>query len=243
MIDPKPILDGWVLLEDTSVFKAKGADPFAQRKPSAGQVLLESKNQLEQQVLANPLLHISSCGRGDIQTGKVDRRVLAVLEFLSVSGLSPTVSGLRCAHGGSSAPGSAAYSAGEAVDISQINGIPVAGHSGPGSLTRASIAKLLGLQGTVRPLQVSTPTSHPSAANTILVHGRYTRIHIGFASPYQSNARLARAVNSVLSPSQWIKLIARLGQIPNPSVASKPSAAAIPDTPETTSGQAGPNGG
>jgi hypothetical protein len=243
MIDPKPILDGWVLLEDTSVFKAKGADPFAVRIPSAGQVLLESKNQLEQQVLANPRLRLYSCGRGDIQTGKVDRRVLAVLEFLSVSGLSPTVSGLKCAHGGSSPSGSAAYSASEAVDISAINGVPVAGHSGPGSLTARTISRLLGLQGTVRPLQLSTPTSHPQANNTVLVHGRYTRIHIGFASLYSSNARLARAVNSVLSPSQWIKLIARLGQIPNPTVSDKPSAAAIPDSPEPTSAKAGPSGG
>jgi hypothetical protein len=232
LIDPKPILDGWVLLEDTSVYKAKGTDPFAQTKPSAGQVLLESKNQLEQQVLRNPSIHIYSCGRGDIQSGQIDRRVLAVLEFLSVSGLSPTVSALKCGHTGSSGE----YRSGEAVDISRINGVPIVGHSGPGSVTSSTIHKLLGLQGTVRPLQITSPAGHAAAANVIVAHGPYTHIHIGFASPYSSNARLARAVNSVLSPSQWIKLIARLGEIPNPTVATGPSSAAIPDSSSSTTG-------
>ncbi len=35
----------------------------------------------------------SRCGRQDVQEGRVDRRVLAMLEYLSVSGLKPTVVG------------------------------------------------------------------------------------------------------------------------------------------------------
>ena len=82
----------------------------------------------------------------------------------------------------------------------------------------------------MRPLQISTPARHAAARQRVVVHGPYTHIHVGFASLYSSNARLARAVNSVLSPHQWIKLIARLGEIPNPTVANGPSSAAIPDT-------------
>ena len=48
LIDPKPILDGWVALENTSIFRAKGENPFLATSPTAGQVLLESKGQLEQ---------------------------------------------------------------------------------------------------------------------------------------------------------------------------------------------------
>ena len=54
LIDPKPILDGWVQLENTSVFRAKGENPFLGNSPTVGQVLLESKEQLEQQVLQRP---------------------------------------------------------------------------------------------------------------------------------------------------------------------------------------------
>ena len=41
---------------------------------------------------------IYACGRHDIQTGQIDRRVLATLEFLSASGLKPTVTSLKCGH-------------------------------------------------------------------------------------------------------------------------------------------------
>ena len=99
LIDPKPILDGWVQLENTSIFRAKGENPFLRNSPTVGQVLLESKEQLEQQVLRDPGIHLAACGRQDVQTGQVDRRVLATLEFLSVSGLRPTVSSLQCSRG------------------------------------------------------------------------------------------------------------------------------------------------
>jgi hypothetical protein len=45
-IDPKPILDGWKLLESTSIYRAQGKNPFFgpdARTPSIGQILLMSK--------------------------------------------------------------------------------------------------------------------------------------------------------------------------------------------------------
>jgi hypothetical protein len=83
----------------------------------------------------------------------------------------------------------------------------------------------------VRPLQITVPRARHKAANTLVVSGPYDDIHISFQAPYSSNARLAKAVNSVLSANQWIQLIARLGEIPNPTVGSGPSAEAIPDSP------------
>ncbi len=44
LIDPKPILDGWVKLQSSSAVKAKGRDPFAKISPSPGQALLESQD-------------------------------------------------------------------------------------------------------------------------------------------------------------------------------------------------------
>jgi hypothetical protein len=66
LIDPKPILDGWVQLENSSIFRANGANPFLTSAPSTGQVLLESKQQLEQQVLANPGIDIYEIGRAHV---------------------------------------------------------------------------------------------------------------------------------------------------------------------------------
>ena len=56
-IDPKPILDGWKLLEATAVYRAAGVNPFFgpdAKNPSIGQILLMSKEQLQTRVLARP---------------------------------------------------------------------------------------------------------------------------------------------------------------------------------------------
>jgi hypothetical protein len=236
-IDPKPILDGWVQLENSSVFRAKGQNPFLATAPSVGQVLLESKEQLQQQVLANPDIEIYPCGRQDIQTGQIDRRVLATLEFLAVSGLKPTVSALKCGHSDLTSEGNVSeHSTGDAVDISQINGIPIAGHQGPGSITDTTIRKLLTLQGSMEPHQIISLMSYPGADNTLARADHYNHIHVGFRPLFAQSASLAGSLSSSITPSQWIKLIARLGEIPDPTVSSGPSAAAIPVHADAASG-------
>ena len=235
LIDPKPILDGWVQLENSSIFRAKGQTPFSTSGPSAGQVLLESKEQLEQQVLTNQDIDLYPCGRQDIQTGQIDRRVLATLEFLAVSGLKPTVSALKCGHSELTAEGNVSeHSTGDAVDISEINGIPIVGHQGPGSITDTTIRKLLTLQGSMKPHQIISLMSYPGTDNTLAKADHYNHIHVGFR-PF-AQASLAGSLSSSITPGQWIKLIARLGEIPDPTVANGPSAAAIPVHPASAQG-------
>jgi murein DD-endopeptidase MepM/ murein hydrolase activator NlpD len=235
LIDPKPILDGWVQLENSSIFRAKGQTPFSTSGPTPGQVLLESKEQLEQQVLSSPDIDLYPCGRQDIQTGQIDRRVLATLEFLAVSGLKPTVSALKCGHSELTAEGNVSeHSSGDAVDISEINGIPIVGHQGPGSITDTTIRKLLTLQGSMEPHQIISLMSYPGAENTLAKADHYNHIHVGFR-PF-AQASLAGSLTSSITPGQWIKLIARLGEIPDPAVANGPSAAAIPVHPGSAQG-------
>ncbi len=236
-IDPKPILDGWVQLENSSVFRAKGQNPFLATAPTVGQVLLESKEQLEQQVLANQNIDIYPCGRQDIQTGQIDRRVLATLEFLAVSGLKPTVSALKCGHSDLTTEGNVSeHSTGDAVDISEINGIPIVGHQGPGSITDTAIRKLLTLQGSMKPHQIISLMTYPGADNTLAMADHYNHIHVGFRPLFAQSASVAGSLSSSITPSQWIKLISRLGEIPDPTVSSGPSAAAIPVHAGTSTG-------
>jgi hypothetical protein len=231
-IDPKPILDGWVQLENSSVFRAKGQSPFQTSAPTAGQVLLESKEQLEQQVLKNPDIQIYPCGRQDIQTGQIDRRVLATLEFLAVSDLKPTVSALKCGHSELTTEGNVSeHSTGDAVDISEINGIPIVGHQGPGSITDTTIRKLLTLQGAMKPHQIISLMSYPGTDNTLAKADHYNHIHVGFRPEGAEAASAGGSLSSAITPTEWIKLIDRLGEIPDPSVSSGPSAAAIPIHP------------
>ncbi len=221
LIDPKPILDGWVRLEETSVFRAKGENPFLATSPTVGQVLLASKPQLEQLLLRDPGIHLPACERGAVRAGEVDRRVLAALEFLSVSGLSPTVAAAGCGHK-SGAPGAAnaiEAAAGDAVDISAIDGTPIAGHEGQGSVTDIAVRRLLRLQGTMKPAQIISAISYPGTDNTLTLPGYHGLIHVTFASPRAAGGRGARdaAVSgSPLTPSQWLQLISQLGEIPEP---------------------------
>src|SRR5262249_35766049 len=158
LIDPKPILDGWKLLAATAVYRAAGVDPIlgsGSKDPTTGEVLLMSKEQLTERVLADPRVQIYDCGRRDIEAGLIDRRVLATIEFLSTSGLDPFVSGLDCGHSVNAATGIDEQGAtGTSVDISKVNDIPILGHQGPGSITDITIRRLLTLQGSMAPDQI-----------------------------------------------------------------------------------------
>ena len=230
-IDPKPILDGWKLLESTEIYRAAGKNAFFgpdAKTASIGQILLMSKELLMQRVLANPRIQIYGCGRQDVRVGTVDRRVLATLEFLASSGLKPTVTSLKCGHGYYTASGNVSHhSSGNAVDIAAINGIPMIGHQGPGSITEMAVQRLLTLQGTMRPDQIITLMKFEDAPNTYAMGNHDDHIHVGFRPLYGTNRKASRYANSVLKPKQWIKLIDRLKEIDNPTVRQGPSKYAI----------------
>ena len=228
-IDPKPILDGWKLLETTAIYRAAGKNPFSSgAAPSIGQVLLMDKAALQRTVLADPRIEIYPCGREDIQLGQVDRRVLATLEYLSLSGFKPTVTSLRCGHSYMTASGNVSHhSSGNAVDIAAINGVPIIGHQGPGSITDIVVQRLATLQGLMRPAQIISLMQFDNADNTYSMADHADHIHVGFQPLYGTNTRAARLVDATLQPDQWIKLVDRLNQIDEPVVPSKPSKYAL----------------
>jgi Transglycosylase SLT domain/Peptidase family M23 len=231
-IDPKPILDGWKLLQATAVYRANRIDPFygpGKKNPSVGQVLLMSKQQLTGRVLTDPHVLIYNCGRRDIQAGVIDRRVLAVIEFLSASGLDPTVTGLACGAGANGATGvDKAGATGESVDISKINGIPIAGHQGPGSITDITIRRLLTLQGSMAPDDIVSDMSYKGQGTTLALPDHKNRIQVSYSTAF-GKGRLGSAPKAVLTPQQWTKLINRISEIPEPVVPISPSKYAIRD--------------
>jgi murein DD-endopeptidase MepM/ murein hydrolase activator NlpD len=226
-IDPKPILDGWKLLESTAIYRAAGRNPFFGSDagaPSIGQILLMSKEALAERVVNNPRIEIYGCGSRDIQTGQIDRRVLATLEFLAASGFKPTVTSLKCGHSFLTASGNVSHhSSGNAVDIAKINGIPIIGHQGAGSITELTIQRLLTLQGTMKPDQIISLMKFDGTDNTYAMGDHADHIHIGWQPLYGTDSKAAKRVNAILKPKQWIKLIDRLGEIDNPHVRRAPS--------------------
>jgi hypothetical protein len=256
-IDLQPLLANWRQLATALHPKGSRATPTL-LGATAQDALEMSKGELQSAMLSDPGIQLDACGRRDVASGAVDRRVLAVLEFLSRSGLQPTVAALRCPPGGDSPGGlSVASSAaaastlrsvaslraeahrdGYAVDISAINGIPIAGHQGPGTVTDAAIRTLLALHGRFAPHRIVSLMSYPEDPSTQALPTAWDHIHIGFLPPHPAEARAAAhapgagaplAVTGDLSEAQWSQLIARIAALPKPTVAAAPSSAAIRD--------------
>jgi hypothetical protein len=225
-IDPKPILDGWKLLEATAIYRADGKNPLSDDLGGAG-VLLLSKEALQTRVLADKALDIYECGREDIATGQIDRRVLAVLEYLVSKGFKMTITSLKCGHSIMSSSGFVSeHSTGDAVDIAVIDGVPVTGHQGPGTLVDQLIRDVLQLQGTMHPHQVISLEDLPGETSFALPD-HYDHVHIGYrplAGPFDQQ------FNALLKPDQWQRLTKRLDEIKNPRVSPTPSPYALPDS-------------
>jgi Transglycosylase SLT domain len=227
-IDPKPILDGWKLLEATAIYRAKGKSPFTANLSGAG-VLLLSKEALQKRVLADKGLDIYECGREDVASGRIDRRILAMLEYLRSKGFQLTITSLECGHGFLTSSGNVSeHSTGDAVDIAVINGIPVTGNQGPGTVTDQLIRDVLQLQGTMHPHQVISLEDLPGEASFAMAD-HYDHVHVGY-HPLEGGA--AAKFTALLKPNQWQRLIDRLGQIENPEVPIHPSKYSLPDTPD-----------
>jgi hypothetical protein len=76
------------------------------------------------------------------------------------------------------------------------------------------------------------------ADNTLAMADHYNHIHVGFQPLFGTNSKLAKQVNAILKPKQWIKLIDRLGTIDNPTVRRAPSkyATKVPTGPDANRG-------
>jgi hypothetical protein len=238
-IDPGPVLANWKQLQ--AALHPQGAKASnALLGASASDVFLMSKDQLQRSVLADPDITMTACERDEVAAGRVDERVLAVLAFLSRSGLAPTVSAPRCGQTQYTASGalSAQYK-GDAVDISQVNGIPIAGHQGSGTITDLTIRALLTLPSGFVPHEITSLMHRTQASNTRAETSSSKEIRLEFSPTTASAAHSARAASttpaslasgtSALSATQWNKLMTRVAALPTPTVATKPSSAAIAD--------------
>jgi hypothetical protein len=230
-IDPKPILDGWKLLEATAIYRASGRNVLYGKDNagamSIGQILLLPKPLLEKRVLSDERIEIYACGRDDIRSGQIDRRVLATLAYLAESGLKPGVSSLKCGHGFYTSSGNVSHhSSGNAVDIATVNGIPILGHQEAGGVTEQAVRRLMQLQGTMAPAQIISLFEIGGATFAMGDHADH--IHVGFQPMFGANRKLGKQALAVLAPEQWSNLIARLREIENPVVPTKPSKYALP---------------
>ena len=176
-------------------------------------------------MLADSRIQIYGCGRADVRSGQIDRRVLATMMYLAASGLKPTITSLRCGHGNLTTPATCPSTRPARRWTSPpINGIVITpATQGAGSITDVTIQALLKLQGTMKPHQIISLMTFGGADNT-LRDGRPRRPHPRRLAPaLRPEPAGGKQIDAVLKPDQWIKLIDRLGNIDNPTVSTKPS--------------------
>ena len=205
-LDPRPVIEAWAAL---------ARERFAPDRAAA--VLLLPRDQLERRVLADPRVTVYRCGRRDIRVHRIDRRVLAALEYLAESGLDPRVSALECGHGVYTASGNVSeHSAGAAVDISAVDRVPVFGNQQPGGVAEQTVRRLMLLQGDDRPHQIISLRSF--GANTLALADHADHVHVGF-----------RPVSAIESPPlrlgrrEWALLGRGLSDMPRPVLPPRPS--------------------
>jgi hypothetical protein len=140
-----------------------------------------SRDALQQQVLNDPRVTIYPAGRGDVTSGKLDVRILAMIEYLAQADGSVSVSCLISGHSlyVAGRPGVvSAHIYGRAVDISAVGGIPILGHQGPGTITERAIEQILALPSSIEPKQVISLMTLGGPSFALADH--YNHIHIGY---------------------------------------------------------------
>ncbi len=80
----------------------------------------------------------------------------------------------------------------------------------------------------MKPHQIISLMTYRGADNTLSLPDHADHIHVGFQPQFSPNSKLGRQIDAILKPGQWVKLINRLNDIPNPTVNTKPSKYAIP---------------
>jgi outer membrane biosynthesis protein TonB len=141
--------------------------------------LAAAKEKLERRVLRDRRLDIYPGGSADVETGKVDVRVLSLLLYLAESHGQVTVSSLFSGHRYYSRPGVVSrHVHGLAVDIAALEGRSILGNQEPGGLTERAVRNILLLPVEVQPQQVISLLGLGGPSFPLADHGDH--IHVGY---------------------------------------------------------------
>ena len=93
------------------------------------------------------------------------------------------------------------------------------------------------LQGTMAPHQIISLLD--MGQNTVAMGDHDDHIHVGFRPLFGANRKLGKQALAVLKPGQWSDLVARLRELDNPVVPTKPSKYALPAGKRASDAHAG----
>ena len=138
-----------------------------------------AKPSLSQRILNDRRISIYPGGRTDIQLGRVNVRVLALIAYLAEAHGQVTVSSLISGHRLYSRPGVvSAHIYGLATDISVLGGTSILGHQQQGSVTENAVRNILLLPAEMQARQVISLIGMGGPSFPLSNHDDH--IHVGF---------------------------------------------------------------
>jgi hypothetical protein len=138
-----------------------------------------AKPSLSKRILNDQRISIYPGGRGDIQTGRVNIRVLALIAYLAEAHGQVTVSCLISGHRLYARPGVvSAHIYGLAADISTLGGTSILGHQQPDSVTEKAVRNILLLPAEMQPRQVISLLGLGGPSFPLSNHDDH--IHVGY---------------------------------------------------------------
>jgi hypothetical protein len=141
--------------------------------------LVAHKDDLVNKVLHDGRVTIYPGGRQDLVSGRVDVRVVVLLEYLADTYGQVTVSCLISGHRLYARPGViSAHIYGRAVDVADLGGISIFGHQQPGGITERAVRAILLLPSELQPKQVISLLGLGGPSFALANH--YDHIHVGY---------------------------------------------------------------
>ena len=138
-----------------------------------------AKHALTEKILNDPAIAIYAGGRSDLDSGRVDVRVIALIAYLRETFGSVTVSCLITGHRLYARPGViSAHIYGRAVDIAAVGGTSILGNQQPGGVTEHAVRAILLLPSQLQPLQVISLLGLGGPSFPLADH--YDHIHVGY---------------------------------------------------------------
>ncbi len=192
-------------------------------------IFFATTGSLEHAVLSDRHVTLPACERRSVAAHRIDRRVLAVLEYLSQSGFSLTVNPSSC---GVLPVGNVAHPPRIAsMDVSAVNGAAIPARPSAVSLTGLVLARLRALYGEFVPESILDVAS---AAHVVAGgQGAPHELRVSFAvagsvlakppAPAQAAAARVPALDEPLTTLEWSQVTARLSAIRSPRLVVFPS--------------------
>jgi hypothetical protein len=137
------------------------------------------KRELARRVLGDGSISIYAGGRGDLQAGRIDVRVLVLMLYLADAHDGIGVTSLIAGHSIYTRSGSLSlHPFGQAVDISTLGGVPVLGHQQPGGVVERALRDVMLLPEEMRPSELISLFDMGGPSLAMADHADH--VHVGF---------------------------------------------------------------